>query len=209
MVLVSLIFSCFGPTAIHCPSQFCSQNYKVHPWGLTHLRLFLKTLIKLNENGVLYTDLYTKPTDSHSYIHYKSCHPQHQKKGGPYSQLLRVRQIYTRNEDFERNASMILDHYKSRGYLDSLLDESLSRAKRLNRSDLLTPRRQVDTPNDTPLFCILPYNPSYPPVKDLISKERHILDTDPNLACVNNRRVIVGHRSAKNLNDILVHSRLQ
>ncbi len=37
---------------------------------------FLDTTIKI-ENGTLVSTLYTKPTDSHSYLLYESCHPKH------------------------------------------------------------------------------------------------------------------------------------
>ena len=41
--------------------------------------MFLDTRITNNE-GCLMTDLYTKPTDTHQYLHPDSCHPSHCKK---------------------------------------------------------------------------------------------------------------------------------
>ncbi len=58
---------------------------------------FLDIIIKKDEDGVMYTDLYTKPTDTHSYLHYGSCHPKYQKTGGPYSQLVRICRICSRD----------------------------------------------------------------------------------------------------------------
>ena len=37
------------------------------------------------ENSRLTTDLYSKPTDKHQYLHYSSCHPKHTKTSLPYS----------------------------------------------------------------------------------------------------------------------------
>ncbi len=45
---------------------------------------FLDTTIKI-ENGCLVSTLYTKPTDSHSYLLYESCHPKHIMASIPYS----------------------------------------------------------------------------------------------------------------------------
>ena len=45
------------------------------------------------DNGNIETDLYVKPTDTHQYLHYSSCHPYHCKKGIPYSQTLRLNRI--------------------------------------------------------------------------------------------------------------------
>ncbi len=56
---------------------------------------FLDTWVKMEDN-FLYTDLFVKPTDTHMYLHYNSCHPKHSKSGGPYSQLLRVKRICSR-----------------------------------------------------------------------------------------------------------------
>ena len=50
---------------------------------------FLDLEIKL-ENNRLTTRTYHKPTDAHNYLHFKSNHPGHQKKGRPYAQFLRM-----------------------------------------------------------------------------------------------------------------------
>ena len=38
----------------------------------------------LVKDGNISTDLYTKPTDTHQYLHRQSCHPHHCKKAIPY-----------------------------------------------------------------------------------------------------------------------------
>ncbi len=71
---------------------------------------------KSQEEWKLYTTLYTKPTDMYTYLHYLSEHPVHQKKCGPYIQLVRVRRICTKFETFLINAKKTLAYYKFRGY---------------------------------------------------------------------------------------------
>ncbi len=44
---------------------------------------FLDVQVNLDEEGRIWTDLYTKPTDSHNYLHYSSAHPPHCKKALP------------------------------------------------------------------------------------------------------------------------------
>ena len=53
---------------------------------------FLDVEVTLN-NGVLSTDLFVKPTDTHQFLDLTSCHPYHCKKGVPYSQTLRFNKI--------------------------------------------------------------------------------------------------------------------
>ena len=53
---------------------------------------FLDVLV-LKEGDRLSTDLFVKETDTHQFLHFKSCHPFHTKKGIPYGQALRLRRI--------------------------------------------------------------------------------------------------------------------
>jgi hypothetical protein len=45
------------------------------------------------ENGIMSTDIYNKPTDTHQYLSPQSCHPKHCSKSIPYSQALRIKRI--------------------------------------------------------------------------------------------------------------------
>ena len=48
---------------------------------------FLDLVIKLTD-GKIITDLHCKPTDSHQYLHYDSCHAEHIKRSIIFSQTL-------------------------------------------------------------------------------------------------------------------------
>ncbi|CAJ0926505.1 unnamed protein product [Ranitomeya imitator] len=56
---------------------------------------FLDTLVTLKDDGHLDIDLYTKPTDKNSLLHFSSCHPSHIKKSLPGSQIHRLNHIIT------------------------------------------------------------------------------------------------------------------
>ena len=60
---------------------------------------FLDTTVKLRDR-TLYTDLYFKSIDSHSYLVYNSLGMYHCKKSISYSQLLRTRKICSSLTDF-------------------------------------------------------------------------------------------------------------
>ena len=49
------------------------------------------------KNGVLSTNLFVKPTDTHQFLDPASCHPYHCKKDIPYSQTLRLNRICSNN----------------------------------------------------------------------------------------------------------------
>ena len=63
--------------------MICMKFEAEHSTSSVH---FLVTTVHVDQDGTLTTSLYTKPTDSHNYINFHSCHPRACKKGIPYSQ---------------------------------------------------------------------------------------------------------------------------
>ena len=61
--------------------------------------------------GVIETDLYVKPTDSHQYLQSSSCHPFHCKKGIPYSQTLRLNRICSETNSFDKRCNVWKDFF--------------------------------------------------------------------------------------------------
>ena len=64
---------------------------------------FLDTTV-YPKDGQISTDLYTKPTDKHQYLHMDSCHPFHCKASIPYSQALPLRRIHSEKKSFIKNS---------------------------------------------------------------------------------------------------------
>ena len=62
---------------------------------------FLDTTVKRDRTNKMYTDLYTKPTDTNSYLRYDSAHPPKCKQSLPYSQFLRLRRICKNDHDLK------------------------------------------------------------------------------------------------------------
>ena len=72
---------------------------------------FLDTTVKINEERILYTTLYEKPTDTHLYLHYTSSHHAPCKTKGPYGQFLRLRRICTYDTDFYEQSDKLITYY--------------------------------------------------------------------------------------------------
>jgi len=180
-------------------------TYESSPESVT----FLDTRVIKDHSGKLYTTLYTKPTDTHAYLHYASCHPKHQKTSGPYSQLLRIKRICSRESDYQRAATELITHYIHRKYPHDVLSTAKLAADQKSRDELLTPKDKPPMSlQSRPLFCTVPYNPSNPPIKNIIKDNWHILETDPRLKCFMNKELIVGHTRATSVKDLLVSSKL-
>ena len=70
------------------------------------------------KNVSITTDLYTKSTDCHQYLHCSTSHPDHIKNSIIYSQSLRLGNICTYEEDFDNHAcSCIFNNHNHQSFI--------------------------------------------------------------------------------------------
>ena len=84
---------------------------------------FLDTSSSLSE-GVLSTDLYSKPTDTNQCLLPSSCHPPHVTKSIPYSQALRIRRICSTDKSLKKRLGQLTNHLKRRDYKQSIIKKT-------------------------------------------------------------------------------------
>ena len=175
-----------------------------------HCNDFLDTSLYFTPQGEIAFKLYSKATDKHNYLRYDSCHPKRMKDSIPYSQFLRIRRICTELSEFDRSATLIAKHFLRRGYPQTLIEDSLLKVRRLDRSTLL------DKPNPQPrdksdeerFFLITTYNPSSPNFADILTKNWEILSTSEDTAFLSGSKIIYGFRRNQNLKDRLCKARV-
>ncbi len=174
---------------------------------------FLGTTVKVDMDGSLYTTIFTKPTDTHTYLRYTSAHPPHQKKSGPYSQLVKVKCICTKQSNYDFYSENILDYYTHRGYPDSVIASARQKASTLDRATLLVDwslNNQITQPtNNDNLHVIITYNPANPDVKATLDRFWPILNSSKYLEAIHHKKVVIGHGQNTNLRDILVKARIR
>ena len=169
---------------------------------------FLDTTVYL-DNGQLKTTLYVKPTDSHSYLAYDSCHPRHMINGIPYSQFLRVRRICTEWEEFFKHSLRLFMHFSLRGYPNELLMPALQKVSCMHDSEVNNDNDPTELQNSQKtLYCITTYNPRDPPVKDIVQKHWPILGRSNATRALLDCNIVFGHRRPRNLRDELVQAKL-
>ncbi|CAJ0938318.1 unnamed protein product, partial [Ranitomeya imitator] len=88
----------------------------------THQISFLDTLVIKDDNGNLSTDLYSKPTDRNSLLHYSSFHPKNMIKSIPKSQLNRVSKIVSDPATKDLRTTEMRSKFRERGYPPRILD---------------------------------------------------------------------------------------
>ena len=67
---------------------------------------FLDVEVIRSGNNLL-TDLYIKPTDTHQYLEFSSCHAYYSKKSIPYSQAFRFHRICSENRFFDKRCNQL------------------------------------------------------------------------------------------------------
>ena len=157
------------------------------------------------DKGNLITDLYTKPTDSHLYLHYSSFHPSHQKESLPYSQALRLRWICSTDSLYKTASQNMLQNFIHRGYPIQLVRSAIEKALSKNRDELPQPKNSA-TSQKTLIPFITTNNPFNPPIRRILSKYRRILETSEDLKTIVENKTIVVYKRATNLKQLLVHA---
>ncbi len=132
---------------------------------------FLDTTVKVDKStNEIYTDLYTKDTDTQNYLSFDSCHPQHCKTGGPYGEFLRIRRNCSRIEDYEKHSANRVKDYERRGYPTPMLEEARDKARKMDRDQLLIPKEKKRSKKQNRVPLIVTYNPSNPNFYKILQK---------------------------------------
>ena len=119
-------------------------------------------------NGHIVTDLHTKATDRHQYLHYTSSQPHHTKRSIAYSQALRVSRICPFEEDFKRHGNQMKLWFLNRGYLKRLIDTEVEKIK-----FSCTSRKRDTKIKRIPL--VITYHPLLKEFANVIRKHLHTL----------------------------------
>ncbi|CAJ0966829.1 unnamed protein product [Ranitomeya imitator] len=125
---------------------------------------FLDTLVTINDDRSLSTDLFVKSTDKNSLLLFTSCHPRHIKRSLPRSQYSRINRIVSDPSLRAVRLNEMASKFRNRGYPDSFLDFPL------DNSPLTTPQPRVNR-----MAFVNTYHPFMPMFHGLIRKHWPLL----------------------------------
>ena len=188
--------------------QFFSHLNGFHPsikftWNSSTTSIpFLDINIRL-ENGFLVTDVYSKPTDSHAYLHPRSCHPQHVTKNIPYSLFLRLRRLCSNTDTFQKRCEEWRDYFLKRGYRNKLIEEAVQKASAIPRSETLEYRPK--TKNSRPP-CVISYHPANPPLRTWFNESQDLLHTSARMRSAMPQPPVLGERNCPSIRTLLMPS---
>ncbi|XP_059832219.1 uncharacterized protein LOC132397440 [Hypanus sabinus] len=178
------IDDCIGTTSCTRAElvDFINFASSFHPalkftWSISDTSLpFFDLSVSISGDG-LSTDIYYKPTDSHSYLDYSSSHPVSYKKAIPFSQFLRLRRICSQDEAFHSRTKEMSSFFKQRGFPSSTINSALKHISPISRTSALTPSTRHPTRDRVPL--VLTYHPTSLQVQHIILHNFRHLQQDP------------------------------
>ena len=193
--------------------EFISAANDFHPTiKFTHdisntLIHFLDITVHKTDANRLETDLYSKPTNAHLYLHYNSCHPRHTKNSLPFSLAYRLLRICSTENFLTKRLDELKTFLLNRQYKTKIIDNAFDKIRNLTRTDCLKRKnRKQKTQKRIPF--ITTFNPGLPNIPQILRKYLPTLHSSKHCRKAIPVCPIVSYKRPKNLKDILVNSKL-
>ena len=158
--------------------------------------------LKLTGYNQITVDVYSRPTNSFTYVDPKTCYPSRNINKIPEGIALRLRNICDSDEKYEKRWNEYQNYLIPRSCSPSLVVKQLQKVSQISRDNARKPRSKVLT-TDSVKFVTL-YNPILPNINSLINNYLPILYTDLDLKEIFPRKCInTVYRRQKNLKEML------
>ena len=166
---------------------------------------FLDVTVSITE-GVIETDLYVKPIDSHQYLLSSSCHPFCCKKGIPYNQTLGLNRICSNNEFFDKRCNDLEKYLLERGYSEKMVRKEILPARAIPRDALL--EKVNNQEKQSKITFNITYRPVFRNVRKILEELHVILASDDGHKKVFSDVPMIDFKNNKTLKAHLVRSQL-
>ena len=165
---------------------------------------FLDVSVNLTNDGAISTDLYTKPTDTHQYLHMNTCHPNHVKKAIAFSQATRILRICGDPATAQSRCNELIEYLMRRGHGRRRTQLEAQRAIDAYRN----PQQHIRI-IDRGVYFIVQYHPGLPDIKGTLKKSFPILYFSERMRMVFFRPPVVSFSQPKNLSQQICRPELQ
>ena len=166
---------------------------------------FLDVQISIIENR-LETSVYSKPTDSHLYLHATSTHDKSSVNGIPKGVALRLRRLCSTDEEYDKKANEYAEFLELRGYNRKKVNCTFKKIRDVPRSEARKPvvKNQSST---SPIIFATKYNPRGPNVRNIVKQFLPVLQQAPILnELFPDSAIMVANKRENNLADLILRS---
>lgn len=109
----------------------CHPNFKFTHEVSNMSSHFLDVTLILKGNEIE-TDIYSKPTDSHQYLHFLSNHPAHIKRNIPYNLAFRIKKIVSNSNTKDMRLDELRNRLISLRYPHKLIEDAITKSFNYN-----------------------------------------------------------------------------
>ena len=163
-------------------------------------------IVNVDQQGVLSTDLYVKPTDTHQFLLSSSCHPRHVMNSIVYSQALRIKRICSDPANIEQHCLRLEQFFVLRGYSRKRVRLSIRKAL-----DSPSSIQRISRPRTgsqcTPL--VVTYHPGLPNLNNILRELHPVLLASDSMRDILPEPPLLSFRRPRNLRNELVRAKLK
>ena len=158
-------------------------------------------------DGSIITELYSKPTATHTYLHNSSDHPPHTLRSSPLSQFIRIKRICTLLKDYQKHALDFVQFYVRRGYTKGRITQIAKDVEGMDRNELLQPKEKTSNNVNQRIPLVINWHRKFKGISKLLHENyRHMINKHPEIKNVFPEPPIVSFRKNANLKSILIKS---
>ena len=162
---------------------------------------FLDINVYFDDDNKLHYRLYTKPTDSRSYLNPKSFHPKHVFHSVPFSQMMRIMNRNTKEETREEDITQVKTDFMNSGYNRKILDDIEHKACERITTEQTNMEINMDENTDTIVFTI-DYFEEFDVFKKVVKSVEEDLST-----LFNNVKIKVTCRKSSSIGNMFIQNK--
>ena len=165
---------------------------------------FLDVNISIVDN-MLQTTVYSKPTDSHLYLHATSCHNRATVNGIPKGVALRLRRLCSTDQEYDIQSEQYQRHLELRGYKRDLVEKAFNDNRKKSRENARFLKGQKSV--NQPVIFSTKFNPRGPDVKAIVNRHLPFINNTPVLKdLIPSGTIMVASKRESSLADLLQRS---
>ena len=168
---------------------------------------FLDVVVTKSDSGEkLGSSLYTKPTDTHQYLHATSCHRAVYKNSIANGQAIRLKRICSDENELEQKVVSLEFRLVNRGYRAEKVRSGIQKINLIDRANLLIkkPKHQENSNK-----LVLTFHPTLNIVFNILKSAHRFIEMSQALKAVLPKPPRVAFCNPKTLRDKLVRSRIR
>ncbi|XP_057302660.1 uncharacterized protein LOC130636829 [Hydractinia symbiolongicarpus] len=210
----------FGRYRDDCLSLWCGSNDKLQEFFvfMNSINQDLKFTMEIGGDKLCFLDLqmslkdnkisttvYSKPTDTHLYLHATSCHNKSSIRGIPKGIALRLRRICSNNTDYNEKSNKYCGYLTKRGYNKSVIKKTFQHIGTISRCDA---RKKITRNNSkTRVIFSTKFNPRGPDIKTIVQTHMPIISNHPDLSRLfPENSILVAYKRENNLRDLILRA---